>query len=394
MNHSETSHQQILGADISMLLHLLEQGVTYRNKGRVVDPLDLLVASGFQSARLRLFHTPSHRGAQVNDLAYTKKLARLCAEAGMDILLCMHFSDTWADPGKQHTPSSWASLSFDQLVDEVYRYTAHAIGELADAGCCPSCVQVGNEITGGFLWDHGRLTEAHTINDLHWSSEELSENTEAWDRFARLLDAGLRGVRDGSNGQARTMIHIDRGGDALSADTFFSQLNHRGVDFDEVGLSFYPFWHGTINDLGQSIRRLYEHFGKPLHVVETAYPYRPHAIYDEASGEEVFKDLGITRTRPMEYPLTPEGQRVFVAQLLREMENHADHGWVGLWYWAPEWIEMPGYEDEPDAATCWARALFDAQGEPLPALEEFRRFSAEPLDIVIPSTGTFIRSET
>ncbi|MEM1164996.1 MAG: glycosyl hydrolase 53 family protein [Planctomycetota bacterium] len=365
----------LLGADISMLERLAAQNARFAG-GCADRALRMLRDAGFTAARLRLFHAPTGEGAQVNDLAYTRRLARRCAQAGMDILVCIHYSDTWADPGKQHMPRAWQHLDFAALVEEVERYTRRVVAVLNADGCGPTMVQVGNEITGGFLWEAGRISDAHAINDQDWSAEDLVRDRVAWDRFAELVDAGIRGVHRGSDGCADVMLHIDRGGDNTSAVAFFEALEERRVSCDAIGLSYYPFWHGSMDDLAQTIHRLHDRFALPIHVVETAYPHRSHAIYN-GGDSSVFEELGITRTRPIDYPLTPEGQRRFVADMLAAMRAHTTEGWTGLWYWAPEWIPVDGYADEADAAPCWARALFDESGSPLPALEEFRRFARE-----------------
>lgn len=359
-----------------MLKRLVDQGAIYRKDGTPVEPLRCLRESGIRCARLRLFHTPHGRGAQVNSLDYTRQLARQCVDAGMDVMLCMHFSDTWADPAKQYTPKAWADLSYDQTVEAVYEYTRSVIADLAEHGCCPRMVQVGNEITPGMLWEHGRIAHAHPTCDAPWQAEDFAAHTESWRKFSGLLKAAVRGVKDGASNPVKIVLHIDRGGNHHEASAFFDAIAARAVPYDVIGLSYYPFWHGTISDLKQTIRHLKNRFRKQVYLVETAFPHRWHPVYQGTPEARADADAyGIPPTRPVDYPLSPEGQQRFMSDMLRLVKRGTPGGLDALFYWAPEWIDVPGYEDEPDAQTCWSRALFDASGEALPALSAFARYA-------------------
>jgi arabinogalactan endo-1,4-beta-galactosidase len=372
------SKPPVLGADISMLKQLVDHGAVYTRNGIPSPPLTLLKESGFSCARLRLFHTPSGVGAQVNDLAYTRDLAMRCVEAGLDVMLCLHYSDTWADPGKQHVPKAWRGMDFKRLVLAVYEYTRHVVADLSEHGCTPKIVQIGNEITPGLLWDHGRISHAHQTNDPGWSEADFAKESSAWRRFSNLLKAGVRGVRHGSKGRSDIMLHIDQGGNHRAAGAFFEAIQAWDVPFDAIGLSYYPFWHGSIADLKQTIQRLRDTFSKRLYVVETAFPYKSHAAYSDSPDRAAdAASFGIPPTRPVSYPISPEGQRRFVADLLKLLRHDDVPSLDGLFYWAPEWVPLETYNDEPDASTCWPRALFDETGEALPALDEFARFTAK-----------------
>ena len=171
------------GADLSLLKRNIEHGYSYKVNHAVVDPVEIFKKAGFNYARLRLFHTPSLRGGQVNDLPYTLSLAKQLVNAGFRILLDIHYSDTWADPGKQLTPGQWKNLSFDQLEKVVYDYTLEVIRAFVEAEAEPAMVQIGNEITPGMLWDHGKVAAAHDANTLHWTREPSSNNRDAWCRL-------------------------------------------------------------------------------------------------------------------------------------------------------------------------------------------------------------------
>jgi arabinogalactan endo-1,4-beta-galactosidase len=361
----------VIGADISLYNRLREAGAVYYNEGQPMPLPELLVAKGYTHARLRLFHNPSGKGAQVNALDYTMELARTCVAAGMKIFLCLHYSDTWADPGKQYIPKAWENLNFDQVKEAVYAYTHDLLEQFLKNGIRPDMVQIGNEVTPGFLWEHGRVSEAHYINSTEWSDEDFSNKRASWRKFAQLLNSGIRATRDVLGNNTEIMIHVDRGGDAKSALGFFHKLSEFKLDFDSIGLSYYPFWHGTLEDLKNTIVTLHDVTGKAIHVAEVALPAVHHPIYGGKDAKEAAEMLGITGTREVEYPISPEGQAEFLQDLHKMLLELRPQGASGLFYWAPEWIKVEGYEDEPDAGPCYARALFDSAGNALPALNTF-----------------------
>ncbi len=357
------------GADLSLLKRNMDSGFAYKVNDVAGDPIVLLRQAGLNYARLRLFHRPSLRGAQVNDLVYTLSLARQLVKAGFKLLLDFHYSDTWADPGKQTIPRQWESLSFDKLAEAVYHYTRDVVEAFVKAGAGPDMVQIGNEITPGMLWDHGRVAEAHEANTLHWTREASSNNHQAWERLGKLLKAGIRGVHDAAEKPTKIMIHIDRGGDLETSRWFFDKVLNQGVDFDVIGQSYYPFWHGMPDDLRVTLDSLSVCYGKDLYVVETAYPWKYHDIYkDSLSG-----DHAAWHRLTSEYPLSPEGQLNFTRDVIELVKGTVGGRGKGVFYWAPEWSTPPraDFVDEGDAEPCWARALFDDEGNALPALYAF-----------------------
>jgi arabinogalactan endo-1,4-beta-galactosidase len=160
---------------------------------------------------------------------------------------------------------------------------------------------------------------------------------------------------------------LDRGGDTSTNQWFFDHVLEQGVAFDAIGESYYPFWHGMPDDLAQTLELLGGRYGKRVYLAEMAYPHKHHPMYENAlSGDPAAWHRLVGK-----YPLTPEGQQRFVADVLA-IVRASKHG-GGVFYWAPEWIppQDPAYEDEADAPACWARALFDDKGRALPALEVF-----------------------
>ena len=362
-----TENNLLIGADLSLLKRNLSQGANYSMNGKTVPPVKLFRDAGFDWARLRLFHTPTGHGAQCTDLPYTAALGKLLVDAGFKLLLDIHYSDTWADPGKQTTPKAWEKLDFLSLEKAVYEYTRETVQSFIKAGAEPDMVQVGNEITPGMLWEHGRVAQAHDVNTPHWHREESSNNKAAWARFGQLLKAGILGVHDATGKPTEIMMHIDRGGDIPTNTWFFDNLQEQGVEFDAIGESYYPFWHGMPEDLAETLEFLGTRYGKDLYLAEVAYPHKHHEMYENAlSGDQA----GWERLTG-KYPLSPDGQKRFMEDVL-EIVKASSHG-KGVFYWAPEWIPVLGTEDEADAPSCWARALFDEHGNALPALSVFKQ---------------------
>lgn len=356
-----------MGADLSLLKRKMDQCAGYRTGGRTAQPVQLFRDAGFDWVRLRLFHTPSGHGAQCNDLPYTLALAKQLVDAGFKFLLDIHYSDTWADPGKQYTPEAWAGLPFQLLETAVYQYTLATVSEFLKAGAEPDMVQIGNEITPGMLWEHGRVAQAHDVNTPHWHREESSNNKEAWSRFGQLLKAGITGVHDATGISTSIMMHIDRGGDIPTNRWFFDNLLEQNVEFDAIGESYYPFWHGMPADLADTLDFLGNRYGKDIYLAEVAYPYKYHTMYKNALRGDQAEWERLTG----KYPLSPDGQKRFMEDVI-QIVKASSHG-MGIFYWAPEWIPVAGTEDEADAPPCWARALFDENGNALPALQAFKK---------------------
>jgi arabinogalactan endo-1,4-beta-galactosidase len=303
--------------------------------------------------RLRIFREPIMVGSQVNDLAYTLELSQRIKNAGLGLLLDFHYSDGWADPGKQYIPAAWVDLPHEGLVGEVFQYTRDVIGAFREAGCLPDMIPVGNEINNGMLWDDGRVGGEF-------------DTPEQWDRFAELVRAGLDGVRATCQpeDQVLTMIHHAYGGDQPGCKKFFDNLLARGAEFNLVGLSYYPFWHGTFDDLRHNLAHLAGGYGKDIVVVETGFPHRPQCLPDPGDPDRHMLSLEASKTA-LPYPLSQEGQRDFLKELIRIIKDTPEGRGTGLFYWAPEHTEVKGWEgpDEHDAAEWYPRALFDRDGE-------------------------------
>src|SRR5688500_12217043 len=254
--------QFIAGADISMLPEIEKAGGTFASRDGVRgDALKILRDGGCNLFRVRLFVDPDDEFNNRNygatqDLEYVVALAKRIKATGAQFLLDIHYSDTWADPGKQHKPAAWRELEFDALERKVHEYTASVMNALADAGATPHMVQIGNEIAGGMLWPDGKVLDTPQEVELR-----------QWARFARLLNAGSRAVREASKTSGtpiRVVIHIHGGGKPGLPKWFFGKLKPHNVDFDVVALSFYPAWDDALPALKQNLADVATIFDKDI----------------------------------------------------------------------------------------------------------------------------------
>jgi arabinogalactan endo-1,4-beta-galactosidase len=336
----------VKGADLSFLQEVEENGGVYTEDGIARDALDIFKDHGFNYVRLRLWHTPA--GGHCN-LENTLLMARRIKKKGLGLMLDIHYSDTWADPGHQSRPAAWEGLPFEALKDSVREYTRHVISELKAQNTLPGMVQVGNEIICGMLWDEGRVCGA-------WNTPLQ------WEQFGGLVAEGLRGIHEatGPGDSVKTVVHIDRGGDMSGSIWFFDNLIARGVDFDIIAQSFYPWWHGTLDRLEANLDTLAARCGKDLLIAETAYPWTL-GWYDDTHNM-----VGLPEHLHTGYPATVEGQHSFLSDLMEIVAGVRDSRGAGVFYWAPDWISAPG------KGSAWENVtLFSFEGEALGSMAAF-----------------------
>jgi len=334
------------GADVSALERIEQAGGTFRSGGQPGDAIAILRAKGVNLFRLRLFVRPNYQDVQVNDLAYTIRLAQRIRAAGGALLLDLHYSDTWADPGHQTTPAAWQGIGIDSLVTVVETYTAAAVDSLRESAMLPRMVQIGNEVDHGMLWPIGQVTGT--------GGDTLAQ----WDRFTRLLKAAAEGVRDAlrPGDSVAIVIHYSRGADAGATRWFFDHIEAAGVPYDVIGLSYYPWWHGTYGALSSNLNAAAARYHRPVMVVETSYPWR-------AGGWEGM----VVDTSAMQWPATPLGQDRFLCTLIGAVASVPGNAGAGVVWWYPEAIAVPGL-------SVWgggSLALFDSTTDILPAAGQF-----------------------
>jgi arabinogalactan endo-1,4-beta-galactosidase len=337
----------IRGADISFTLAEEAVGTTYRLDGRALPVERLLRSAGANWVRLRIWVDPP---AGYSDLGQALRLARRARAAGLRVLLDLHYSDFWADPGKQNTPAAWLGQDLATLAGTVREYTAHVIGAFARQHTPVDMVQIGNEIVAGMLWPVGQI---------------YGGEIQRWPEFTTLVKAGLDGAHAGNprGHRLRTMLHIDRGGDNGGSQWFFDHVLAQDVRFDVIGQSFYPFWHGPLPALAANLGDLATRYGKPLVVVETSYPWTM------ADGDDLANSVADPAQLPegAAYPPTPAGQAAYFTALRRVLHGVPDGLGAGFFVWEPEWL--PGVGWEPGAGNPNDNlTMFDRRGRALPSI--------------------------
>ncbi|MGO9586796.1 MAG: glycosyl hydrolase 53 family protein [Limisphaerales bacterium] len=309
----------VLGADVSALGAPGRGGRgtnrVYQENGNTNEEWAILMNHGWTMFRLRVFVSPV-RNAPDNSLANMIPLARRIKAAGGTFLLCIHLSDTWADPQHQLIPVAWTNLDFDGLEQQVEAYTHDTVKQLKDAGAMPDWVQVGNEVTRGTLWP---LAQVQIPGSTNYPPPQPYDEVKQWDHLTRILKAGIRGVKSAAgNPPPRIAIHIDQGANWTVTRWFFDHLNAAHVEYDIIAQSYYPPWHhGTLDGLWSNLNQCARRYNKDFVVVETGY------------GRSRFE-----QNPDMLWPVTPEGRLQFMADLVNTVQK-APHG-LGVMYWAPE----------------------------------------------------------
>ncbi|MCY3017602.1 MAG: glycosyl hydrolase 53 family protein [Planctomycetota bacterium] len=348
----ETAAGFIAGVDFSHVALYESLGKVYRDGGQKQDPFKVLKDHGITCVRLRLFTSSAEQARQkpydsINNLDYTLPVAVRVKQAGLRFMLDFHYSDSWADPGKQGKPAAWKDLSFEQLEQRMYEYSRDCIAAFKKAGALPDYVQVGNEITPGMVWPDGQVGGRF-------------ETPTQWAQLGRLMKAAIRGIKEAAGDRAPAIIvHIDRGGDWGTTKWFFDNLRKQEVEFDIIGESYYPFWHGTLDNLRTCLNNAVERYGKPVMVVETGFPW----IEKDANGKTLKPIVGIAPGK--------EGQVTFVEELAKVVKGVPGGKGLGVCWWAAEFQPMPG----TNLGGFDGRSFFDFEGNALPVLDAFGRLA-------------------
>lgn len=369
----------VKGTDLSTLLELERLGAKYYDGGEERDILDIMKDYDVDTIRLRIWNDPwgkDHEsyGAGENDVPTTLEIAKRVSEKGLGVLMNFHYSDFWADPGKQIKPKAWEGMTVEELTQAVYDFTFDTMELFKKEGVNITMVQVGNELSNGLLWPEGKI--------------DVDAGVGEYDNIAAFVSAGIRAVRK-SNPDIPVMLHLDNGGNNELYRRWFDNYVARGEDFDLIGLSYYPFWHGTMDQLINNMNDMAERYHKDLIIAEVSmgYTMEDYKAYEKLSDSE---RKGYA-TKPslvekIEFPMTKEGQADFMRTLLARLETVAEHRARGFFWWEPAWIPVPGsgwatpasLEYMHDPGPCgneWAnQALFDYDGNVLPTLEVIRDY--------------------
>ncbi|SHK98882.1 glycosyl hydrolase 53 family protein [Xylanibacter ruminicola] len=356
--------QKYVGGDVSLLSRYEENGANYKDKNgqSITDVLTFLKEQGMNTMRVRLFVDPNnapsdHKGQGVcQDLDYVKKLGKKIKDAGLKLILDFHYSDTWADPGNQGTPASWIMIN-TPTYEYIYTYTKESLQAMVDAGATPDFIQTGNEISFGMLWDGCKISANSAWNAY------LDTN---WDHLATALKNASKACREVCP-EAKIIIHTEQCANNPTLDVaFYNRVKDNEVDYDIIGVSYYPYYKGPISNLNNGLTKLENNFPeKKIMVVETGCSY--HYKMVKKDGESDNEEAG--------YPLTYEGQRQYTEDLITMLNNHELV--IGLFWWFLEANEYGLDWNTKRVTDHWYNAsLFDNEtGKALPALYELKNFS-------------------
>ena len=364
--------QRFLGGDISLLPTNETANPTWLDKDgkNIADILPFCNTEGMNAMRVRLFVNPSdYTGSDKDanacqDLEYVKALGKRIKDAGFKLMLDFHYSDTWADPAKQWTPKAWEGLNDEQLNTKIYDYTKDALQQMKAAGAEPDFIQTGNEISYGMLWGAYGASES-ALKKCYTSSSNAN-----WTRFTNLLKNAGKACREVCP-QAKIILHTERASDILVLTNFYNRMKTANVDYDIIGLSYYPIWHKDIATLETALNTLESNYpDKDIMIVEVGYAYS----WEESGDYNYFGT----------YPATEAGQQEFTKDLITMLNKHSKV--TGLFWW---WMEYNAY---PWATThmenWWYAPLFNSNtGKAMPAFYEMKNFLGGQNGISAPSVS-------
>ena len=357
-----SAQTKYVGGDISLLTKYEEAGVVYKDKnGNTVQPLAFFKQEGLNAMRVRLFVDPSKDSDKgvCQDLDYVMKLGARIKATDMKLMLDFHYSDTWADPGKQWTPDAWKNLTDAQLCDKIYAYTVDCLKKMKEANAEPNFIQIGNEISFGMLWGTKATVGDNEVNRCYIGNKY---NENYWARFFEFLKKASAACR-AECPNAKIILHNEQVPSQDVLLDYYDRMKANEIDYDIIGLSYYPAHHKDIGTLESALNKLEaKDYRKDIMIVETGYSYK-------WAKEETTFDYTST------YPYSEEGQRKFTADLITMLNKHTSV--TGLFWW---WMEDNGNKGVTDK--WWNTALYNHDtGQPWAAFYELKSFLGDPTGI-------------
>ena len=373
------------GADISSVIALEQSGVKfYDRSGKEQDIFTTLADAGINCIRVRIWNDPTASqsgvtyGGGANDAKQAVKIAERCAKAGLKVFADFHYSDFWADPSKQKAPKAWANYSVQQKADAIYRYTGETLKQIGNTGAEIAMVQIGNETTAGMC---GVL-----LSDGNWGDA-------VWNDLAKLWNAGSKAVRE-YDPNVLVALHFTNPEKASNMQYLAKMVSQTKVDYDVFATSYYPYWHGTLQNLTSVLSSIANTYHKKVLVAETSWAYTFQNYDPGVNTIGSQKDLGSS----VSYPVSAAGQTAFLTDLFKAVAAVPNGMGIGVFYWEPAWLPVSSdyqtakqlwaqygggwaYESaqeyDPDAkdygGSGWEnQALFSADGKPLDSLYMFR----------------------
>lgn len=370
----------ILGMDASCVPALEAGGVVYRDhEGNEKDVYEILRDNGINYIRIRVWNDPfdasgNGYGGGNCDIDNAVAIGKRATAYGMKVLVNFHYSDFWADPAKQMVPKAWRGMDIDQKCEALYQYTKESLQKLVDAGVDVGMVQIGNETNGALCGEN-------------------SGAMNGWKRIMQLISAGSKAVREVCP-EALVAVHFANPEKTGSYISYGKNLDYYQVDYDVFASSYYPFWHGSLENLSQVLSDIAETYNKKVMVAETSYAFTSED--SDYYGNTIGDGSGIVK----DYPFTQQGQANLVRNVIDTVANKTANG-IGVFYWEGTWIAAGGdsweqnsalwekygsgwassyaAEYDPDDAGKWYggcavdnQAFFDANGNALESLKVFR----------------------
>jgi len=347
----------IRGMDVSMLYEIEAHGGKFYDNGVEKDALQILKDHGVNWIRLRIWNDPKDEkgnplGGGNCDYIKMTEIAKRAKALGMKVLIDFHYSDWWADPGKQNKPKEWANLKGSALTKAVSDFTYKVLKYMKDNKALPDMVQIGNEVNNGFLWPDGKL---------------IGENVGGFDEFIKLFNAGASAVRR-IDKNIKVAIHLAEGGNNALFKWFFGNIMSRKnkLDFDVIGVSYYPYWHGTLEELRTNLNDIAQWLGKEIAIFETAYPW---TLQDADGHPNIF---GPGMEEQGGYKATIQGQALAIRDIMEVVSQIPNNKGLGIFYWEGCWIPVKGAGWKTGEGNPWEnQALFDFNENALPSLDVF-----------------------
>ena len=364
------SEDFMCGVDVSMVDQIEKSGGKFYNAdGKEEDVFKILKDHGVNYIRIRLWNNPTYEedqydkngklvakkgdkmGGGNNDLETDIRIACRVKEAGLKFMLDFHYSDFWADPGKQYMPQDWKKLSAKELEASVEKFTRETIDAFTAAGAAPDSVQIGNELNSGFMWPVGQL----------WSSDP-NVKIGGMKEFTRLLDRASNGVRTAKGGEnIKIVVHLADGGRQELYKWIFDEVKKAKIDYDIIGLSFYPYWHGSFDDLKANMEMCAKRYGKEMAVVETAYAFTEEDGDFQGNAFQVYSDDAHG------YVPSVQGQATELRDIIAAVSSIK--GGCGVFWWEADSILCKGAHLSSIEGNTWEnQALFSFDGKALPSL--------------------------
>lgn len=369
----------IMGMDASCVPALEASGVKYYDyDGTEKDVYQILSENGINYIRVRVWNDPFDKegngyGGGNCDIENAIAIGKRATAYGMKLLVNFHYSDFWADPAKQQVPKAWKGMNIDEKSEALYQYTKECLKKLVDAGVDVGMVQIGNETNGSMCGEN-------------------SSALGGWKKIMQLMSAGSKAVREVCP-KALVAVHFANPEKVTNFESYSKNLDYYQVDYDVFASSYYPFWHGTLDNLAQVLSKIAETYDKKVMVAETSYAYT--AEDTDFNGNTIGEGGGIVKN----YPFTQQGQANLVRDVIDTVVNKTTNG-IGVFYWEGTWISVgtDSYEEnavlwekygsgwasshaaeyDPDDAGKWYggcavenQAFFDANGNVTEALKVF-----------------------